>query len=137
MTSSFVARQKMVPNDAHCCCKILILTFIQKNTQQQSTSSESNSVTDNTMNDSTIPATAIAIVVARGKHATLEISVAAQIPLKRQHVKDIIQFEIQHFEFMDDKRSLSHLDALISRMAPLSCIHLGCTEKAEVSKYMG
>ena len=87
------------------------------------------------MNESTLPATAIAIVVARGKHAALEISVAAQIPLKRLHVNDIIQFEIQHFEFMDDKRSLSHLDALLSRMAPFSCVHLGCTEKVEVSQY--
>jgi len=80
-----------------------------------------------------LPATAIAVVVSRGKHASLEICLAAQIPLKRQRVDDTIQYSIQHFEFMEDKRSLTHLDALLGRLAPLSCVHLGCTEKAEVS----
>jgi hypothetical protein len=88
-----------------------------------------------------LPSTAIAIVVSRGKQTTatttrssLEISLAAQIPLKRQHVDDTIQYMIQHYDFMDDKRSLTHLDALLGRLAPLSCVHLGCTEKAEVSE---
>lgn len=80
-----------------------------------------------------LPATAIAVVVSRGKHTSLEISVAAQIPVKRKHVNDTVQFVLEHYEFMEDRRYLSHLDALLGRLAPLSCIHLGCTETAEVS----
>jgi len=80
-----------------------------------------------------LPATAIAVVVSRGKHTSLEISVAAQIPVKRKHVNDTVQFVLEHYEFMEDRRYLSHLDALLGRLAPLSCIHLGCTETAEPS----
>ena len=59
---------------------------------------------------------------------------AAQIPRKRSSWKDPIQHTLRYWSFLDDRRSFSHLDALLTRVAPLSVLHLGCTEKMEVRK---
>lgn len=57
---------------------------------------------------------------------------AAQIPRKRSSWQDPIQHTLRYWSFLDDRRSFSHLDALLTRVAPLSVLHLGCTEKMEV-----
>ena len=85
-------------------------------------------------NNNTLPATAIAVVVARtpGSQQQVRFGVAAQIPRKRSSWKDPIQHTLRYWSFLDDRRSFSHLDALLTRVAPLSVLHLGCTEKMEV-----
>jgi hypothetical protein len=47
-------------------------------------------------------------------------------------MSDRIQHCIQFWSFYEDKRNFSHLDALLTRLAPLSVVHLACTERAEV-----
>ena len=84
---------------------------------------------------SSLPATAIAVVVQRSNKnpQQLQIAVSAQIPLKRTSADDPICYKLQYWLFWDDKRSVSLLDALLTRLAPLSAVHLACTERAEVS----
>ncbi len=84
---------------------------------------------------SSLPATAIAVVVQRSTKnpQQLHIAVSAQIPRKRTSSDDPICYSLQHWLFWDDKRNVSLLDALLTRLAPLSVVHLACTERAEVS----
>ena len=87
------------------------------------------------MSSDSLPATAIAIVVQRSTKnpQQVQIAVSAQIPRKRTHAEDSICHKLQHWLFWDDKRNFSHLDSLLTRLAPLSVVHLSCTERAEVS----
>ena len=82
-----------------------------------------------------LPATAIAVVVQRSTKnpQQLQIAVSAQIPRKRTSTDDRICYNLQYWLFWDDKRNVSLLDALLTRLAPLSAVHLACTERAEVS----
>lgn len=61
------------------------------------------------------------------------MAVSALIPRKRTHAKDPISSTLEHYLFWDDKRSCTHLDSLLTRLAPLSVVHLASTERAEVS----
>lgn len=81
-------------------------------------------------------ATAVSIVVdssSSSKQQQLRVAVSALVPRKRTHAKDPIQQTLQHYLFWDDKRYCTHLDSLLTRLAPLSVVHLASTEKAEVS----
>jgi len=80
-------------------------------------------------------ATAVSIVVdsASNKQQQLRVGVSALVPRKRTHAKDPIQSTLKHYLFWDDKRHCTHLDSLLTRLAPLSVVHLASTEKAEVS----
>jgi len=80
-----------------------------------------------------LPATAIAVVVKRSQKDTqkLQFGLSAQIPRKRTHADDRIQYTLQHWLFWDDARNFSHFDSLLTRLAPLSIVHLACTERAE------
>jgi len=81
-------------------------------------------------------ATAVSIVVdsSSNKQQQLRVALSALVPRKRTHAKDPIQWTLQHYLFWDDKRYCSHLDSLLTRLAPLSVVHLASTERAEVSK---
>jgi hypothetical protein len=83
---------------------------------------------------SSLPSTAIAVVVQRSPKnpQQLQFAVSAQIPRKRTSAEDTVQYKLQHWLFWDDKRNFSHFDSLLTRLAPLSVVHLGCTERAEV-----
>jgi hypothetical protein len=87
------------------------------------------------MASSSVPATAIAVVVQRSTKnpQQLQIAVSGQIPRKRMSADDSICYKLQYWLFWDDKRNFSHLDALLTRLAPLNAVHLACTERAEVS----
>lgn len=82
-----------------------------------------------------LAATAIAVVVKRSQKDTqkLQFGLSAQIPRKRTQMDDRIQYTLQHWSFWDDARNFSHFDSLLTRLAPLSIVHLACTERAEVS----
>jgi hypothetical protein len=84
---------------------------------------------------SSLPATAISVVVQRStaNPQQLQIAVSAQIPRKRTSADDSICYKLQYWLFWDDKRNFSHLDSLLTRLAPLNVVHLACTERAEVS----
>jgi hypothetical protein len=83
--------------------------------------------------------TAVAIVVDTTsstctQQRQLRMAVAALVPRKRTHAKDPISMELQHYLFWDDKRVCTHLDSLLTRLAPLSVVHLASTERrAQVS----
>jgi hypothetical protein len=81
-----------------------------------------------------LPATAIAVVLQRSPKnpQQLQFAVSAQIPRKRTSAEDTVQYTLQHWLFWDDKRNFSHFDSLLTRLAPLSVVHLGCTERAQV-----
>jgi hypothetical protein len=86
-----------------------------------------------------VSSTAVAIVVDTTsstctQQRQLRMAVAALVPRKRTHAKDPISMELQHYLFWDDKRVCTHLDSLLTRLAPLSVVHLGSTERrAQVS----
>ena len=79
--------------------------------------------------------TAVSIVVdsSSSKQQQLRVSISALVPRKRTHAKDPIQWTLQHYLFWDDKRFNRELDSLLTRLAPLSVVHLASTERAEVS----
>lgn len=82
-------------------------------------------------------ATAVAIVVdSSSTQQQLRMAVAALVPRKRTHAKDPISMELQYYLFWDDKRLCTHLDSLLTRLAPLSVVHVASTERAQVSTYM-
>jgi DNA mismatch repair protein MSH2 len=62
----------------------------------------------------------------------VRIAVAAQIPRARTGTEDTLKWTLQHWNFWDDRRQYTHLDALLTRLAPLSVVHLGCTERTQV-----
>jgi len=78
-------------------------------------------------------ATAIAVVVKRSQKDTqkVQFGLSAQIPRKRTHADDRVQHTLQHWLFWDDARNFSHLDTLLTRLAPLSIVHLASTERTE------
>lgn len=76
-------------------------------------------------------ATAISIVVD-SKANQLQVAVSALVPRKRTGVEDAVTSKLVHYLFWDDKRYCTHLDALLTRLAPLSIVHLASTERAEV-----
>jgi hypothetical protein len=76
-------------------------------------------------------ATAISIVVD-SKGNQLQVAVSALVPRKRTGVEDAVTSKLVHYLFWDDKRYCTHLDALLTRLAPLSIVHLASTERAEV-----
>ena len=82
--------------------------------------------------DSAVATTAVSIVVQQ-KQQELRIAVSAMVPRKRTSVQDPIQWTLQHYLFWDHS-TCTHLDALLTRLAPLSVVHLGCTERAEVRR---
>jgi hypothetical protein len=88
----------------------------------------------NDHHDVSSSSTAVAIVVDTTsstcpQQRQLRMAVAALIPRKRTHAKDPISMELQHYLFWDDKRVCTHLDSLLTRLAPLSVVHLGSTER--------
>ena len=87
------------------------------------------------MASTSLPATAIAVVIQRSSKnpQQIQVAVSAQIPRKRTSADDPICHKLQYWSFWDDKRNVSLLDALLTRLAPLSVIHLACTERSEVS----
>lgn len=85
------------------------------------------------VNDEFAGATAVSIVVdSSSKQQQLRMAVSALVPRKRTHAEDPIQHTLKHYVFWDDKRYCTHLDSLLTRLAPLSVVHLGSTERAEV-----
>jgi hypothetical protein len=60
------------------------------------------------------------------------ISAAVRKPRARNDQTDSIKFTIEYFTFLDDRRMFTNLDALLTRLAPVASIHLGCTESIEV-----
>lgn len=64
----------------------------------------------------------------------VRIGVAAKIPRSRTGPGDKLEWTLQHWMFWDDRRQYTHLDALLTRLAPLSVVHLSCTERAQVKE---
>jgi hypothetical protein len=91
----------------------------------------------NDHHDVSSSSTAVAIVVDTSStthQQQLRMAVAALLPRKRTHAKDPISMELQHYLFWDDKRVCTHLDSLLTRLAPLSVVHLASNERrAQVS----
>jgi hypothetical protein len=79
-------------------------------------------------------ATAVSIVVEHKPNQQLQIAVSALVPRKRTGADDAVTSKLVHYLFWDDKRYCTHLDALLTRLAPLSVVHLASTERAEVRK---
>lgn len=80
-----------------------------------------------------VAATAVSIVVEHKPNQQLQIAVSALVPRKRTGADDAVTSKLVHYLFWDDKRYCTHLDALLTRLAPLSVVHLASTERAEVS----
>jgi hypothetical protein len=72
----------------------------------------------------------VSIVVSRvpSKGRTVRLAVAARVPRKRAHAKDKVCFSLVHYSFLDDARRFTNLDALLTRLAPVSVIHISSTE---------
>lgn len=90
------------------------------------------------MQSETNDLTAVSIVVdsSSNKQQQLQVAVTAMVPRRRTHATDPLQWTLQHYLFWDDKRYCTHLDSLLTRLAPLSVVHLASTERAEVSSLM-
>lgn len=99
------------------------------------------SAASSSFNNDPLPATAVAVLISRstgGKNGsanagTARLAVAARIPRKRQHSEDPVQSTLQHWSFLDDKRLFTHLDSLLTRLAPIRIVHVACTESSAPS----
>lgn len=65
-------------------------------------------------------------------NASVRMAVAARIPRKRADCTDPVKYAIQYFNFLDDRRRFTNFDALLTRLSPVSVVHLSCNESAEV-----
>jgi len=66
--------------------------------------------------------------------APVKLAVAVRLPRKRvDGHKDKVCFTLQHYVFLDDQRRFTNLDALLTRLGSVDCVHVACTESAEVS----
>lgn len=75
------------------------------------------------------PKTSASVLLAKDN----EIVVWANRPRNRQGVEDKWQNTLMYYSFFDDKR-FTHLDSLLTQLAPMSVIHVACTEKCDSSK---
>ena len=89
------------------------------------------------------PAATVAVVLSRstesatssGKSsatAPVKVAVAVRTPRKRTGPGDQIRYSLQHYAFLDDRRRFTNLDALLTRLGRVECVHVSCTENAEV-----
>jgi hypothetical protein len=91
------------------------------------------------------PAATVAVLLSRSTDsstakskssttAPVKLAVAVRLPRKRvDGHKDKVCFTLQHYVFLDDQRRFTNLDALLTRLGSVDCVHVACTESAEVS----
>lgn len=72
---------------------------------------------------------------ANQANASIRLAVAACIPRKRTEADDPVKYTLQYFSFLDDPRRFTNLDALLTRLSPISVVHVAATESAEVSDF--
>lgn len=66
--------------------------------------------------------------------APVKLAVAVRLPRKRvDGHKDKVCFTLQHYVFLDDRRRFTNLDSLLTRLGKVDCVHVACTESADVS----
>eukprot|EP00586_Coscinodiscus_wailesii_P004047 CAMPEP_0172488912 /NCGR_PEP_ID=MMETSP1066-20121228/18624_1 /TAXON_ID=671091 /ORGANISM="Coscinodiscus wailesii, Strain CCMP2513" /LENGTH=824 /DNA_ID=CAMNT_0013256417 /DNA_START=47 /DNA_END=2521 /DNA_ORIENTATION=+ len=84
--------------------------------------------------------TSAAIVISRrglkntSQSCCYAIALAAIIPRKRTGLDDNIIHNLTYYSFLDDKHSFHNLDSLLTRLSPLSVVHISCTESADPPK---
>mmetsp|Transcript_37904 Transcript_37904/g.83100 ORF Transcript_37904/g.83100 Transcript_37904/m.83100 type:complete len:957 (+) Transcript_37904:144-3014(+) len=92
----------------------------------------------------TQPASLVAVILSRstesttssGKSSTtapVKLAVAVRTPRKRTGLSDPIRYSLQHYVFLDDRRRFTNLDALLTRLGLVECVHVSCTENAEAN----
>jgi hypothetical protein len=69
-------------------------------------------------------------------NSSVRLAVVARIPRKRLDCTDSVKYTLQYFSFLDDRRRFTNLDALLTRLSPVSVVHLSSIESAEVSDYL-
>lgn len=66
--------------------------------------------------------------------APVKLAVAVRLPRKRvDGHEDKVCYTLQHYVFLDDRRRFTNLDALLTRVGKVDCVHVACTESADVS----
>ena len=60
--------------------------------------------------------------------STAKLAVVARMPHKRSNVSDVMRYKLTYFTFLDDRRSFANVDALLTRLAPVGTVYVGCTE---------
>lgn len=75
------------------------------------------------------PTTSASVLLAKDN----EIVVWANRPRNRQGVEDKWQNTLMYYSFFDDRR-FTNLDSLLTQLAPMSMIHVACTEKFDTAK---
>ena len=66
--------------------------------------------------------------------APVKLAVAVRLPRKRVDGHgDRVCFTLEHYVFLDDRRRFTNLDALLTRLGNVDCVHVACTESADVS----
>lgn len=70
-------------------------------------------------------------------NSSVRLAVVARIPRKRLDCTDHIKYTLKYFSFLDDRRRFTNLDALLTRLSPISVVHLSATESAQVSLKFG
>lgn len=66
--------------------------------------------------------------------APVKLAVAVRLPRKRvDGHTDKVCYTLQHYVFLDDRRRFTNLDALLTRVGKVDCVHVACTESADVS----
>jgi len=63
--------------------------------------------------------------------STAKLTVVARTPCKRVNIGDSVKYTLEHFTFLDDKRSFANVDALLTRFAPVGSVYVACTENPE------
>jgi DNA mismatch repair protein MSH2 len=67
-------------------------------------------------------------------NSSVRIAVAARLPRRREHSDDAIRYTIQYFNFLDDSRRFTNLDALLTRLSPVGVVHITSTENGKVTQ---
>ena len=69
--------------------------------------------------------------------APVQLAVAVRLPRKRVDGHgDRVCFTLEHYVFLDDRRRFTNLDALLTRLGNVDCVHVACTESADVSSIL-
>ncbi len=63
--------------------------------------------------------------------STAKLTLIARTPHKRSGLEDNTRYNLQYFTFLDDRRSFANVDALLTRLAPVGTVYVGCTESPE------
>mmetsp|Transcript_1084 Transcript_1084/g.2237 ORF Transcript_1084/g.2237 Transcript_1084/m.2237 type:complete len:895 (-) Transcript_1084:119-2803(-) len=63
--------------------------------------------------------------------STAKLAIVARLPHKRSGLDDPIRHTLQYFTFLDDRSNFAHVDALLTRLAPVADVYVGCTENIE------